>query len=130
MSTTFTRGLERLTHSGLSLADPASDLRDREVLDSAGNRVGTVADVLVNPDRREVRMVEVQTGGGMLGLGRKHRLIPVEVLTGGDPRTVYVERTLDEINAAPEYHPTEGEAEEDQYAATYAAYGVTPYWQN
>jgi hypothetical protein len=23
---------------------------------------------------------------------------------------------------------TEGDAEEDQYAAVYAAYGITPYW--
>jgi sporulation protein YlmC with PRC-barrel domain len=130
VSTTYTRELERLTHSGLALADPASDMLDREVLDSGGNRVGTVVDMLVDPEERVVRMVEVETGGRMIGLGRKRRLIPVQLLTGGDPRTIYVERTLDEINAAPEYRPAEGDAEEDQYAATYAAYGVTPYWQS
>ena len=129
MTTTFTRELERLTHSGLSLADPAADFRDRDVLDRDGAHVGTVVDLLVDPEHRVARMVEVQTNGGMLGLGRKHRLIPVELLSGGDPRTVYVERTLDEITATPEYRPAEGDDEEDQYAAAYAAYGVTPYWQ-
>ncbi len=130
MTTTFTRELERLTHSGLTLADPATDVRDREVLDRDGNPVGTVVDLLVDPEQRIARMIEVQTGGGMLGLGRKHRLIPVELLSGGDPRTVYVERTRDEITATPDYHPAEGDAEEDQYAAAYAAYDVTPYWQS
>ena len=130
MSTTFTRELERLTHSGLTLADPAADIRGREVLDRDGNRVGTVIDLLVDPEQRIARMAEVETGGGVLGIGRKHRLIPVEILTAGDPRTVYLERTRDEVNAAPEYRPAEGDVEEEQYAATYAAYGVTPYWQS
>lgn len=129
LATTFRRELERLTHSGVTLADPAADIRGREVLDRDGAPVGTVSDLLVDPEHRVSRMIEVESGGGMLGLRRKHRLIPVELLTGGDPRTVYIERTLDEINATPDYHPADGDAEEEQYAATYAAYGVTPYWQ-
>jgi hypothetical protein len=129
LTTTFTRELERLTQTGLTLADPASNMRDREVLDRDGNHVGTVVDMLIDPELRVPRMIEVQSGGGMLGLGRKHRLIPVEVLTGGDPRTVYVNRTREEIDETPDYRAAEGDAEEDQYAAVYAAYGVTPYWQ-
>jgi sporulation protein YlmC with PRC-barrel domain len=128
VTTTFTRELERLTHSGLKLADAAGDLRDRKVLDRDGRHVGTVTDVLVDPAERVVRLVEVETGGGMFGFGRKSRLVPVEVVTGGDPRTVYVERTSDEITAVDEYRPSSGDEEEAQYEAAYAAYGVTPYW--
>ncbi len=129
MATTFSRELERLTHSGLSLADPASDMRGRQVLDRDGNEIGTVSDVLVDPEQRVARMIEVEAGGAILGIGRKHRLIPVQVLTGGDAEAVYVERTRDEIDAVPDYHPAEGDEEEDQYQAAYAAFGVTPYWQ-
>jgi sporulation protein YlmC with PRC-barrel domain len=129
VTTTFTRELERLTHSGLKLSDPASDLRDREVLDCDGEKVGTVSDVLVEPDSGIVRLVEVTTGGGRLGIGRKTRLVPMEVITSGDPRTVYVERTRDQITAVDEYRPADGDAEEAQYEAAYAAFGVAPYWQ-
>ena len=128
MTTTLSRELERLTHSGVQLADPATDVRDRDVYDRDGETVGTVSDVLVDPESGEVRLVEVISGGGVLGLGRKARLVPVEAVTSGDPRTVYVERRRDEILAAEEYRPAEGDEEEAQYAAAYAAYGVTPYW--
>lgn len=128
MTTALTRELERLTHSGVHLADPATDLRDRQVLDCDGHRVGVVTDLLVEPDTGTVRLVEVEDGGGVFGIGRKSRLLPVEVLNGGDPRTVYVERPRDEILAVEPYRPAEGDAEEEQYAAVYAAYGVTPYW--
>ena len=128
MTTALSRELERLSHSGVQLADPASDIRERDVLDADGRSVGTVADLLVQPDDGTVRMVEVADGGGLFGIGRKSRLIPVEVITGGDPRTVYVERRREEILATDAYRPSEGDAEEDQYAAVYAAYGITPYW--
>jgi sporulation protein YlmC with PRC-barrel domain len=128
VNSTLTRELERLTHSGVQLADPASDIRDRDVYDRDGQVVGTVSDVLVDPENGEVRLVEVTNGGGVFGLGRKSWLIPVEALTSGDPRTVYVERAREEIHAAEPYQTAEGDEEEAQYAAAYAAYGVTPYW--
>jgi sporulation protein YlmC with PRC-barrel domain len=128
VTTTLSRELERLTHSGVQLADPARDVRDREVFDKDGQSVGTVSDVLVDPETGEVRLVEVTSGGGVLGLGRKSRLVPIEAVTSGDPRTVYVERTREDILAVDEYRPAEGDEEEAQYAAAYAAYGVTPYW--
>jgi sporulation protein YlmC with PRC-barrel domain len=128
VTTTLSRELERLTHSGVQLADPARDVRDREVFDQDGQSVGTVSDVLVDPETGEVRLVEVTSGGGVLGLGRKSRLVPIEAVTSGDPRTVYVERTREDILAVDEYRPAEGDEEEAQYAAAYAAYGVTPYW--
>ena len=128
MTTTLSRELERLTHSGVRMADPAMDVRDREVFDRDGQSVGTVSDVLIEPESGEVRLVEVTSGGGVLGLGRKSRLVPIEVVTSGDPRTVYVERTREEILAADEYRPADGDEEEAQYAAAYAAYDLTPYW--
>jgi sporulation protein YlmC with PRC-barrel domain len=129
LASTFSRDLERLTHSGMTLADPTTDLSGREVLDREGESVGTVVDMLVDPEQGMPRLAEVETSGGLLGLGRKHRLIPVEALAARDLRTVQVDRTGDEVNTTPEYRPADGDDEEEQYAASYAAYGVTPYWQ-
>lgn len=128
MRTTLSRELERLTHSGVQMADPAMDLRDREVFDRDGLSVGTVSDLLVEPESGEVRLAEVSSGGGVFGIGRKARLVPIEAVSSGDPRSVYIERTREEILAADAYRPAEGDDEEAQYAAAYSAYGVTPYW--
>ncbi|HEX2193375.1 MAG TPA: PRC-barrel domain-containing protein [Candidatus Limnocylindria bacterium] len=128
MAVTLTRELKPLTRGGVTLADPASDVRGREVLDRDGRHVGTVVDVLADPVERVARLVHVSIGGAVLGLGRKQRLIPFEVVTRGDPRTAYVERTREEILAAEEYRPGHGDLEAEQYHAAYAAYGVTPHW--
>ena len=128
MHTTITRDLEALSHSGLELADPAMDLRGRDAYDRSGEAIGTVADVFIDPEQRKVRMIEVATGGGLLGLGKKQFLVPVEAIAGGDPRTVYIDKTKDEILAGPEYHATEGDEEEAHYGEVYAHYGKEPYW--
>jgi hypothetical protein len=86
--------------------------------------------MLVDPQQGLPRFAIVETSGGLLGLGRKHRLIPVEALEPRDLRTVQVDRTSDEVNATPEYRSADGDDEEEQYAASYAAWGVTPYWQS
>ena len=128
MHTTISRDLEGLTHSGLELADPAMDLRGRDAFDRSGEAVGTVTDVLIDPDQRKARMLEVVFGGGLLGLGKKQFLVPVDAIAGGDPRTVYIDKEKDEILAGPEYQPDKIDEEEAHYAEVYAHYGKTPYW--
>jgi sporulation protein YlmC with PRC-barrel domain len=128
MHTTISRDLEALTHSGLELADPAMDLRGRDAYARSGESVGTVADVFIDPDQRKARMIEVAAGGGLLGLGKKQFLVPVEAIAGGDPRTVYIDKPKDEILGGPEYHPDESDEEEAHYAEVYTYYGKEPYW--
>jgi hypothetical protein len=128
MHTTISRDLEGLTHSGLELADPAMDQRGRDAYDRSGEVVGTVSDVLIDPDQRKARMLEIATGGGLLGLGKKQILVPVEAIAGGDPRTVYIDKEKDEILAGPEYHAEQTEEVEAHYAEVYAYYGKEPYW--
>jgi sporulation protein YlmC with PRC-barrel domain len=128
MSTTISRDLEGLTHSGLELADPAMDVRGRDVYDHDGQPVGNVTDVLIDPDQRKARMLQVVSGGGLLGLGKKEFLVPVEAMSGGDPRTIYIDKVKDEILAGPEYHPGQIDEEEAHYAEVYAYYGKSPYW--
>lgn len=128
MATTLTRDLEELTYSGLELADPTMDLRGRDAHDREGERVGTVTDLLIDPDQRKARMLEVVSGGGLLGIGKKQLLVPVEAIAGGDLRTVYIDKLKDEIRAGPEYQPKEIDEEESHYVEVYAYYGKAPYW--
>jgi sporulation protein YlmC with PRC-barrel domain len=128
MSTTFTRDLDPLSSSGLELEDPAQDLRGRAALDRDGESIGTVADMMIDPGLRLARMLVIEQSG-ILGLGKKQYLVPLEVARPVDDGSVMIDRTKDEVQSAPEYHASEGEEEELHYADVYATYGVRPYWE-
>jgi len=129
MSMTFTRDLDPLTSSGLELEDPTKDLRGREALDRNGESVGTVTDLLIDPTLRIPRLAVVESSGGLLGIGKKQHLVPLEAIGQGEGNQVRISRSKDEILAEPEYHATEGEEEELQYAQVYQAYSIRPYWE-
>jgi sporulation protein YlmC with PRC-barrel domain len=129
MAMPFTRDLDPLTSSGLELEDPAQDLRGREALDRDGDSVGTVTDMMIDPSLRAARLLLVERSSGLLGLGKKRYLVPLEVARPVDDRSVVIDRSKDEIESAPEYQASEGEQEELHYAEVYGIYGVRPYWE-
>ena len=69
--------LVKLSDSGLRLQDQASDVRGLAVFNQNGEQLGSVEDFYVDTVEREVRFLEVGAGG-VLGLGEKRFLIPVE----------------------------------------------------
>ena len=60
-------------------ARPQHDLRGQGVLDPGGRHLGYVENLYVDEDERQLRFIDVVTEG-FLGLGRKHHLVPIEVL--------------------------------------------------
>ena len=99
--------LERHQHP----SPPRHELRNRGVYTSTGRYLGHVADLYVDDDRK-LRFVDVVTGG-LLGLGRKHHLIPVEAITeetlnsitlGVDEETVEGAPTIPDPRAGPDEH--------------------------
>ena len=58
---------------------PQHDLREYNVLDSTGRYFGEVAHLYVDEDERKLRFVDVHTLG-FFALGRRHYLVPVEVI--------------------------------------------------
>jgi sporulation protein YlmC with PRC-barrel domain len=128
MALTFTRDLDPLTSSGLELDDPSRDLRGRDVVDRNGSTVGTVAEMLIDPGLRVPRLLVLETGGGLLGMGKKQYLVPLEAVQA-DGSQVRINWTKEEITNEPEYHLADGEEEELQYGQVYAAYGIRPYWE-
>jgi hypothetical protein len=88
---------------------PQRELRQNRVFDSGGRYLGDVANLYVDNDKR-LHFVDVVTGG-FLGLGRKHRLVPVEAITeemtssitlGVDQRTVESAPVLSDPQAGPD----------------------------
>jgi sporulation protein YlmC with PRC-barrel domain len=73
-------GLIRLGDSDFVPANPEDDLCGKGVLDAQGQRIGKVEDLYIDSDEREVRFLEVGAGG-VLGIGEKRFLVPVEAVT-------------------------------------------------
>jgi len=128
MITMHVRELEPLSASALQLADPADDLRGRTVCDRTGASIGTVEEVWFDGDKLRARMVEV-SHGGLLGLGQRHQLIPMEAIRGRDEKNVYVDRDRDEIVNGPEFWSDDITDMELHYLSVYSWYGLAPYWE-
>ncbi|HZB10600.1 MAG TPA: PRC-barrel domain-containing protein [Rubrobacter sp.] len=87
-------GLIRLGDSDFVSANPEDDLRGKVVYDAQGQRIGSVSDLYIDRQDREVRYLEVGAGG-FLGIGEKNYQVPVEAVTevAADRVTIEPDRT-------------------------------------
>jgi len=88
---------------------PQRELRERGVFDLGGSLIGYVANVYVDDDGN-YRFVDVASCG-VMGLGTKQRLVPVEAIAETEPhsvtlrvdrRTLETAPTLGDPHAAPD----------------------------
>jgi sporulation protein YlmC with PRC-barrel domain len=117
--------LIKLSESDQMPADPAGDLRGREVYDRDGSDLGRVADLLIDADEHEVRFLLVEHGG-VLGIGSTSSFIPVDAISDIDD-DVHVTELRDHVAAAPVYDPALVDASE-YYDSVYDYYGFAPFW--
>lgn len=96
--------LTPLSDTGQTIADPNQDVRGRSVVDSAGENIGTVADLLVDTVTNHVRFLRVEHGG-ILGFGATSSFIPVEAVREVTEDEVHVESSKDHIAGGPRYDP-------------------------
>src|SRR5258705_3370332 len=96
--------LLRLSDTGLTIADPAQDVRGLHVVDSAEQDVGRVEDLLIDDAEKKVRFLLVGSGG-FLGLGEKQVLIPVDAITKITNDRVHINRARDHVASGPAYDP-------------------------
>ncbi len=96
-------GLVRLGDSDFVTANPEDDLRGKDVYDPHGQRMGSVEDLFIDRREREMRFLEMGTGGGFLGIGERRFLVPVEAVTkvSEDRVTVEPDRTKKADGPAP-----------------------------
>jgi len=120
--------LEKLKDSGLALADGAQDITGRKVVDRDGVDIGHISDLFVDEDHRKVRMLEIHAGG-ILGLGERHFLLPVDAISSIDKDEVHVSETQDRVSRSPAYDPNLIVAPTiENWEPFYGYYGLSPYW--
>jgi sporulation protein YlmC with PRC-barrel domain len=114
--------LINLNDTNLHLEESWQDLRGLDVYDANDDQIGSVEDVYVDRERREARLLDV-SAGGMLGIGKKHFLVPVEdVRRDLDGDRLTVEHPKEKVMKSPEFDPDDG-LKSDLQRAVYAYYG-------
>jgi sporulation protein YlmC with PRC-barrel domain len=118
--------LTPLTDTDQMVADPAEDVRGRDVIDSDGEKIGSVADLLIDTVTRNVRFLRVDHGG-LLGIGASSSFVPVEAVRRVTEDEVHVGSSRDRVAGGPRYDP-DLIGQRDYYQKIYGHYGYPPYW--
>ena len=117
-------GLVRLGESDFVPQNIEDDLRGKDVYDAEGKRVGSVEDLYIERKEREVRFLEVGSGG-ILGIGEKRFLVPVEAVVEVAEEWVAIEAGRTEKVEGPAPFDTKvappPAAAEDRRAEDYAS---------
>jgi len=96
--------LLRLSDTDFDVQDE-QDIRGRTVIDQNGNEIGKIDDLLMDPQSRRVRFLQV-TSGGFLGIGGKMLLIPVEAISRFDRNYVEIDQSMRGGLSAMRYNPS------------------------
>lgn len=131
MNTTMqTRELDRLSKTGLSMADLENlddDLVGRTVYDRTGEEIGTVDDLLVDTVQLRAPFAVV-SWGGVLGIGKQQRLIPIEAIDRVAADGIYLTGDKELVTGSPAYRDDiSGPDAEAHHADVYDAYGIRSY---
>ena len=124
MQTTTTRPLVRLGESDRKLAKLDEDIRHRKIVDSNRDEIGKVDDLFVDPQTGQVRFL-LAGQGGLLGIGKKQFLIPVDAIRRLEKDRVTLNATARRMEDAPQYDANVGEPD---WEAVYLFWGFQPYW--
>lgn len=103
---------------------PREDVRGLIVKDRDAAKVGEVDDLVIDADAGHVRFMKVGFGG-LLGLGRDHRLVPVDVVDSIAGDTVFIRPAMRQVKMAPNWGDLDSEVFMDDVCRHY---GCETYW--
>lgn len=118
--------LVRLGESEHTVADPAEDIRGRDVIDRDGEDIGKVDALMIDEHDAKVRFLQVK-GGGFLGIGDETVMIPVDAITRIEDDKVHVDQTRQHVAGSPPYDPELAE-QRTYWEDSAGYYGYGPYW--
>jgi sporulation protein YlmC with PRC-barrel domain len=113
--------LIKLRDSNLPRDPNAKALLDHDVYDRDGEKIGTIKDLYLDTEDKDVRFLDVGAGG-FLGLGEKHFMVPMEVVTDTRGGGVTVEQSREKVEGSPEL-VTKGVPEDAYQREVYDYYG-------
>ncbi|MCU1551145.1 MAG: PRC-barrel protein [Glaciihabitans sp.] len=124
MATYSNHELVQLSDTDEVVLDPSVDVRGRKVVDSAGDNLGKVHDLLIDQAENKVRALVV-THGHLLE--RTTSVIPVDAITSITDEYVRIDTDTQKVAGSPKYDPALV-YDEFYYGDLYGYYGYSPYW--
>jgi sporulation protein YlmC with PRC-barrel domain len=116
--------LLKMSDADFRLEEPWQDIRGLDVYDVNGEQIGSVEDLYVDRDSRLPRFLEV-SAGGLLGIGKKHFLIPIEEVSRDmDEDRVTLNQRREKVVDSPDFDPDDV-SNPDIQRAIRAYYGHT-----
>jgi hypothetical protein len=100
---------------------PHHEPRQKRVLDLDGRLIGQVENLYVDDDG-ELQFVDVVTGG-FLGFGKKHHLLPVEVIAEEGAGSITLVADQQEVESTPSYATPHTGPDEELQDTTREHYG-------
>lgn len=109
------------------LISGTEDVKGTKVYSPAGDDLGHIDDVMIDPSSGKV-VYGVLQFGGFLGIGSDYHPIPFGKLRYDNARGAYVtDLTKAQLEAAPA-HATDWRSDRAWQKRSYDHYGVSPYW--
>ena len=115
--------LAKLSELDVPLEESWQDIRGLDVYDITDEQIGSVADLYVDREARRPRYLVV-SAGGLLGVGKKTFLVPVEEVSrdvGEERVTIMVPK--EKVLNSPEFDPAVGVPNADVQRTIDAYYG-------
>ena len=116
--------LVKLSELDVPLEEGWQDIRNLDVYDAADEQIGIVEDLYVDREARQPSYLVV-SAGGLLGVGKKHFLIPVGEVSRdvGEQQRVTVTVPKEKVLNSPEFDLDVGVPAGDLQRAIDAYYG-------
>jgi hypothetical protein len=102
-------------------APPYHELRQKTVFDSGSRNIGQVENLYVDDDRN-LQFFDVVTSG-LLGLGKKHHLVPAEAIADEDPGDITLGVDQGTVEGAPPLSDPKAGPDDELQRATRGHYG-------
>lgn len=115
-----------LSDTKMTLATPAEDIRGRKVVDTQGEHIGDVDDLMIDAAQKKVRFIRVSSGG-FLGMGKTKFLIPVDAISRIDDKIVHINHDRARFLTAPTYNPDV--VDRAYLDSLYGYYNYSPFWE-
>ncbi len=115
-----------LTHRKTVFPDKREDVRGRKVFDMQGHEIGTIARLVLDTEKRHVRLMEVVCRTGFLGLSKRVVMIPVDAVVRIEPDALYIDHSREHAGKSQPCNPDQL----DQHAVETICrhYGCAPFW--
>jgi len=103
----------------------AENVRGYDVRDVDNQRLGRVDDLIIEESTGRVRFLKIGDGG-VLGIGRTHRLVPVDVVKGVSGDYVFLDVSQMQFDNAPTWRPL---ADPTYTTEVLRYFGTQPFWK-